>query len=235
MNKPPEGPGEGGAGWYPDPDGDSTERFWNGSQWTDTVRPAHPATPIGPVTHEPARPRFCPNCGAPLGAAPANFCGRCGARVVPTSQTSPTPGPVGEPATPTRRTPPQRSLRDNTLALTAIVVAIFAVVALTIAAVSQRNARHLSSEERNNLVAYFDGLGDNYLGVSAKEATCTVMYEGFQSYPQGDPDVWWRDIATYAGAETVSPSAVRQALAELCRPYADTSYQGNAKDASTRD
>ncbi len=32
------------AGWYPDPADDSQARWWDGSQWTPTTRPRHPAT-----------------------------------------------------------------------------------------------------------------------------------------------------------------------------------------------
>lgn len=27
------------AGWYPDPDGNPTQRYWNGSDWTDQLAP----------------------------------------------------------------------------------------------------------------------------------------------------------------------------------------------------
>jgi len=191
-----------------------------------------PATPNTPSTDQTPRPSFCTNCGTPLGQSPAHFCGNCGARIEPAVQASPLPDPVGEPVT---RAPTARSLRDNTLALTAILVGVFLVVGLIIAANSQGRAGHLSDEERKNLVAYFVGLGDSSYGIAAKEATCTAMYEGFQAYPTVDPEVWWRDIATYAQAKTVAPSEVRQAFAGLCQPYVDTTYQGNAKDASARD
>jgi hypothetical protein len=121
------------------------------------------------------------------------------------------------------------------VALAVILVGVFLVAGLIIAVRSQGKAEQLSTEERNNLVAYFVGLGDSNYGIAAKEATCTGLYEGFQAYPNVDPDVWWRDIAMYAQAETVEPAEVRQALADLCRPYADTTYQGNAKDASARE
>jgi hypothetical protein len=26
-------------GWYPDPDGKPTDRYWNGSEWTESTRP----------------------------------------------------------------------------------------------------------------------------------------------------------------------------------------------------
>ncbi len=39
-------------GWYPDPDGKPTDRYWNGSEWTDNTRPQiatnSPVSPIQP-------------------------------------------------------------------------------------------------------------------------------------------------------------------------------------------
>jgi len=45
-------------GWYPDPRDDGQERFWNGTEWTEQVRPAE--TPPGAGTHSvvvPPTPR----------------------------------------------------------------------------------------------------------------------------------------------------------------------------------
>lgn len=70
----------------------STERFWNGSQWTNSTRPAgavagapgqptigssSPSLPelASPSTSAPA---FCSNCGSPLGDQQPRFCGHCG-------------------------------------------------------------------------------------------------------------------------------------------------------------
>lgn len=33
------------AGWYPDPADDTQARWWDGSQWTSTLRARHPVTP----------------------------------------------------------------------------------------------------------------------------------------------------------------------------------------------
>ncbi|GAA2302365.1 DUF2510 domain-containing protein [Streptomyces kunmingensis] len=46
------------AGWYPDPgqvpDGPRTERWWDGSRWTDQTRPATTPPPLPPQTAAPA-------------------------------------------------------------------------------------------------------------------------------------------------------------------------------------
>lgn len=31
------------AGWYPDPDGAATQRYWDGGSWTDQLAPNGPA------------------------------------------------------------------------------------------------------------------------------------------------------------------------------------------------
>ncbi|WP_255950461.1 DUF2510 domain-containing protein [Streptomyces odontomachi] len=57
-------------GWYPDPgqtsDGPRAERWWNGSAWTDQVRPAQVAGPYAPPAYPAGAPMMPP--GAP-GAA----------------------------------------------------------------------------------------------------------------------------------------------------------------------
>jgi hypothetical protein len=38
-------PGAQPAGWYPDPNDPSTQRYWDGSQWTENRAPARAAAP----------------------------------------------------------------------------------------------------------------------------------------------------------------------------------------------
>ncbi|MFD7953375.1 DUF2510 domain-containing protein [Streptomyces ardesiacus] len=51
-------------GWYPDPgqknDGPATERWWDGTAWTDRVRPAGAAAPEAPPAQPPAQPPVQP-------------------------------------------------------------------------------------------------------------------------------------------------------------------------------
>ena len=49
-------------GWYPDPDGKPSERYWNGNNWTEQTRPLVKKTPQPVrlnVDHYPgSTPRF---------------------------------------------------------------------------------------------------------------------------------------------------------------------------------
>lgn len=69
-------------GWYPDPgqtsDGPATERWWDGSTWTDRIRPAGPAGAVwGPPGHPPAAGPYVPY---PAGADRPAPAGRQGLR-----------------------------------------------------------------------------------------------------------------------------------------------------------
>lgn len=46
-----------GPGWYPAPDGEPYERWWDGTQWAANARPleAPPVTPHRMVTYQPVR------------------------------------------------------------------------------------------------------------------------------------------------------------------------------------
>ena len=37
-NLPPPGPAGGPPGWYPDPSGAQAQRYWDGRQWTASIR-----------------------------------------------------------------------------------------------------------------------------------------------------------------------------------------------------
>jgi hypothetical protein len=44
---PPTGaPSQTPAGWYPDPEQANTQRYWDGSQWTDQRAPGHTAVQL---------------------------------------------------------------------------------------------------------------------------------------------------------------------------------------------
>ncbi|MFF0588559.1 DUF2510 domain-containing protein [Streptomyces sp. NPDC003781] len=57
-------------GWYPDPgqknDGPATERWWDGTAWTDQVRPAAAAAAGAPPAQPPAGPPLQPPAQAPV-------------------------------------------------------------------------------------------------------------------------------------------------------------------------
>ncbi|MFK0067451.1 DUF2510 domain-containing protein [Streptomyces sp. NPDC091046] len=57
-------------GWYPDPgqknDGPATERWWDGTAWTDQVRPAAAAAAGAPPAEPPAGPPLQPPAQAPM-------------------------------------------------------------------------------------------------------------------------------------------------------------------------
>lgn len=88
--------------WNPNPDGTPTERWWDGSDWTDQVRPAPPGNPPpdqgGPPRPLAGPPRFersaKPAATPPSSAAPSPS-------TPPASTTPPTPPAAATP-------PPQR-------------------------------------------------------------------------------------------------------------------------------
>jgi hypothetical protein len=53
-------------GWLPDPEGDDQERYWNGSAWTDRVRPVGNAG-------SPSVPEHAPDLHRALAAATADI------------------------------------------------------------------------------------------------------------------------------------------------------------------
>ena len=44
------------AGWYPNPEDSSQERYWDGANWTDEVRPLTPSSPLPPPPTPAAGP-----------------------------------------------------------------------------------------------------------------------------------------------------------------------------------
>ncbi|WP_082951022.1 zinc ribbon domain-containing protein [Mycobacterium mantenii] len=79
-----QAPGLPPSGWYPDPEGSGSERFWNGKEWTDFApRPMHSSTPQTPdVVRGPTKK--CPDCAETILAA-AKVCKHCGYRFTPSS------------------------------------------------------------------------------------------------------------------------------------------------------
>ncbi|HET7899776.1 MAG TPA: DUF805 domain-containing protein [Candidatus Nanopelagicales bacterium] len=65
-------------GWYPDPASPGSQRYWDGSGWTESVSPMPgyvapappPAAPPAPAAYPPAPPGYAPPPGY-VGAAPA--------------------------------------------------------------------------------------------------------------------------------------------------------------------
>jgi ribosomal protein S27E len=75
------------SGWYPDPEGSDSQRFWNGREWGDLPpRPANSRAPqavdAGAAVQGPTKK--CPDCAETILAA-ANVCKHCGYRVTPPS------------------------------------------------------------------------------------------------------------------------------------------------------
>ena len=56
------------AGWYPDPNDASQQRYWDGSQWTEQIQPAQQAPP---APGEPQEPGLPPTPGSPAGGGSA--------------------------------------------------------------------------------------------------------------------------------------------------------------------
>ncbi|WP_156675757.1 MULTISPECIES: zinc ribbon domain-containing protein [unclassified Mycobacterium] len=73
------------SGWYPDPDGSGSQRFWNGREWADLPpRPVNSSAPIAPDTSPAVRAptKNCPDCAETVLAA-ARVCKHCGHRFIP--------------------------------------------------------------------------------------------------------------------------------------------------------
>ncbi len=80
-----------GPGWMPDPDDADQERFWNGSQWTDRVRPATTANSLHLPEHVPELQRALAAATADIDAVEARLSvlfDRSGDRAAPPSPPS---------------------------------------------------------------------------------------------------------------------------------------------------
>jgi len=73
-----QAPGLPPSGWYPDPEGSSSQRFWNGREWGDLPpRPVPQVADAGAAAQGPTRK--CPDCAETILAA-AKVCKHCGYR-----------------------------------------------------------------------------------------------------------------------------------------------------------
>jgi uncharacterized RDD family membrane protein YckC len=96
------------AGWYPDPGGRSSLRYWNGHAWTQHVSP-----PVAPPEPDPAPQPPAPPMSAPVasGVAPAPLGSADGGPAMPpplTPSSPQTPFPTGPP--PSLAFPPPASV-----------------------------------------------------------------------------------------------------------------------------
>jgi predicted RNA-binding Zn-ribbon protein involved in translation (DUF1610 family) len=99
-----QAPGLPLPGWYPDPEGTGSQRYWNGSVWSDLPprsvesRAAPPAVEgLGAVQ---AQTKKCPDCAETILGA-AKVCKHCGYRFAASPSTEPSrPAPQPEPAKP---------------------------------------------------------------------------------------------------------------------------------------
>jgi Protein of unknown function (DUF2510) len=54
------------AGWYPDPGGSESWRWWDGDTWTESLRPYQPPAPVAPAPDEVGAARRLLKLGIPL-------------------------------------------------------------------------------------------------------------------------------------------------------------------------
>lgn len=54
------------AGWYPDPAGSESWRWWDGGTWTESLRPYQPAAPVTPAADEVGAAKRLLKVGIPL-------------------------------------------------------------------------------------------------------------------------------------------------------------------------
>lgn len=115
------------AGWYPDPEDATAERWWDGAGWTDHRRPSTVA-PVAPPVTAPAAPAAAadPNAFAAPGASLAGS--------APTPAPGATVSPYGAPAVPPYAAPGYAAgygapayapaQPANTLAVVGLVIAL---------------------------------------------------------------------------------------------------------------
>lgn len=60
------------AGWYPDPQNPTAQRYWDGIMWTDHTQPLMPSSPVPPPPHG-GLPHSGLPAGAPVGQRPNNY------------------------------------------------------------------------------------------------------------------------------------------------------------------
>jgi hypothetical protein len=53
------------AGWYPDPQNPVNQRYWDGANWTEQIRPVMPSSPVPP-------PPFAGTASMPFGGQKPN-------------------------------------------------------------------------------------------------------------------------------------------------------------------
>lgn len=76
-----QAPGLPPSGWYPDPEGSGSQRFWNGREWAEL--PPRPVDSSAPQAVRAATKK-CPDCAETVLAA-AKVCKHCGYRFAPPS------------------------------------------------------------------------------------------------------------------------------------------------------
>lgn len=75
-----QAPGMPVAGWYPDPEGTGSQRYWNGREWSDLPqRPgkSNATQAIGAPAATQAQTKKCPDCAETV-LADAKLCRYCG-------------------------------------------------------------------------------------------------------------------------------------------------------------
>lgn len=101
------------------------------------------------------------------------------------------------------------------------------VVVIGAARQSQPSPAGASDAAHRAAQAYFDGYGnDAQIGIPSKRAMCEAIYVGFRPGDGIDPEVYWQGIGTLSGNDDITPQIAREALADRCSPFVDTSYQG---------
>lgn len=169
--------------------------------------------------------QYCTQCGSRR-ADGEFFCASCGG-TFPEPDSQPSPGQVdgteADPAQPRGRldlahTKGNRRLVWGALGAGAVLVVFIGV------AWQARSSPARASAAAQAVQGIFDGYGNDQVGLTSKQATCQAMFVGFDSGT--DPSVYWQGIATMSGNTDVTPQVAREALADRCAQYVDTSYVG---------
>lgn len=163
------------AGWYRGPsDPADVQRFWNGSSWTDSLRPVESSDGQAQQMRQPESPNpppaattFCSECGARL-ASDAKFCQACGRQVTavepgqPTSAAPevPRPGPAGA----------SKPITENLPLLAVLALGVVVVIGLIFAVTSSNSeGGSASGDSGSESTGGQGGGGDEYVAAAYGE------------------------------------------------------------------
>lgn len=168
------------AGWYPQPDG--TQRYWDGSAWTEhtapgaalATPPAPPGPPVAapPVAVEPPASAPIPAPPAPVAAAPQAFA------AVPPAPSSSYAAMPGEVSAAGAAAPKKRRVWPWVLGIGGglVVLGIIAVVAVVMLVGKATSGPKSAADSFNT--AYFSGDCKGYLDVTTADFRSVDGYPG---------------------------------------------------------